>query len=79
MKVIDFNESKAEKNGVVTPRALIENLLSAIEKGEVESVAYVIKCKDDILKAGNSTMNSTEVIGLFEVGKQLVIDDMYED
>lgn len=78
MKVVDFNESKAKKNGEITPKSLIENLLIAIEKGEVESVVYVVKRKDDIIDAGNSTMNSTEVLGLLEVGKQLVINDMYE-
>lgn len=78
MKVIDFKESKAKKNGEVTVKSLIEHLLIAIENGTVESVTYVAKNKDGELKVGCNNMSMTEAIGMLECGKQLIIDDMYE-
>lgn len=78
MKVVDFNESKAKKNGEITVKSLIEHLFAAIESGKVESVVYVARDKDGELDVGCNTMPQTEAIGMLECGKQMIIQDMYE-
>lgn len=77
-KIIDFAEERDRANGKVTAKALVENLLSAVNEGKVESVVYIVKDKDEVLNIGNNSMQYTEVIGLLEVGKQIVINAMYE-
>lgn len=77
MKIIDFNEAKAEKNGENTPKEMIADLLNEIEQGEVKSVVYVVNNKDGTISVGRSDMLDTQSIGLLEVGKRMLIDDMY--
>lgn len=78
MKVIDFKESKAEKNGEVTPKKLAKDLLLAIEKGEVKNLVYVALDKNNQILLGCNDMPQTEAIGLLECGKQIIINDMYD-
>ena len=78
MKTVDFLEKKAEKNGEVTVKSLIEHLLLAINRDEIESVVYVAKSKNGELDMGCNNMPQTEAIGLLECGKQLIFEDMYE-
>lgn len=79
MKTVDFNELRAKKNGEITVKRLIENLLNAVEQGEIESVVYVTTNKNGEFLVGNNDMWPTDTIGMLEVGKQLIIDDMYTD
>ncbi|AYB38540.1 hypothetical protein [Brevibacillus laterosporus] len=72
-----IEELRAKKEGKVTPKALINNLLLAIEKDEVEGVVFVAKDKDGLIRTGWSDFESTEAIGLLECGKE-IINDMYE-
>jgi hypothetical protein len=78
MKVIDFDEKLAEKRNDVKPEALISHLLDEIKRGEIDSVVYVTKNKNGTISLGFSTMMPTQVLGYLELGKQLMIDDMYE-
>lgn len=79
MKIVNFDEEKAKKNGELTPKALIEDLLEQINSGNVEQVVYVVKYKDGEVDNGYSHLEQTTVIGLLECGKQLVFDHMYEN
>lgn len=74
--MIDFAERKAEKNGYVTPKALIEHLLTEIEKGNIETVVYVTLDKDGEIVAGYSADNNAKIVGMTECGKQNIIEDM---
>ena len=78
LQVNELKEFKAKKEGRVTPKALIENLLIAIEKGEVESVVFVARSNDQEIKTGWSNFNSVEVLGLLACGQHEVISDMQE-
>lgn len=75
----DVNEYKARKEGKVTPKMLIEILAKEIEEGNIDSLAYVARRKDGYIMSGWSNMSHTETIGLFEIGTNQVIDNMYED
>lgn len=78
MEIVDLAEKKAKKEGKVTPKALIQNLLAAVERGEVVEVAYVAIDKDDVTRAGWSKMSTIKAIGLLEVGKDILIRNMEE-
>lgn len=78
MKIIDLREMKAEKNGEVTVKSLVENLYMAVDEGKVKSIVYVALTEDDEIAYGNSSMNQTKTVGLLECGKQMVINDMYD-
>lgn len=78
MTVIDLKEKIAEKKGMLTPKALIEDLLEQINRGEIETVVYVAKAFDKEVKCGHSEKEQSSIIGLLELGKVSVINDMYE-
>lgn len=78
MKIVDFKESRAKKNGEITPKSLAEDLTLAIEKGEVNNLVYVVLDKENQILVGCNNMPQTVTIGLLECGKQIVINDMYE-
>lgn len=77
-KLIDFKEEKAKANGEITAKGLIENLLDEIEKGNIETIVYVVKHKNGEVYLGHNKSPELEVLGLLECGKSYVIDDMYE-
>lgn len=74
----DLKEFKAKKEGRVTPKALIENLLIAIENGEVESVIFVARSSEGEIKTGCSDFSSVDALGLLTCGQHDVINSMYE-
>lgn len=76
MATVNFSEKKAEKDGVVTPKSLIEHLLQEIYKGNINNIVYSAIDKDGVIKAGHSDSEATQVIGMLECAKQDIIDDM---
>lgn len=77
-KPINLHEKRAERNGELTPKALVESLLTAIERGEVENIIYVVKRQDGEILTGWSQENHLPLLGMLECGKQGVLEDMYE-
>lgn len=77
MSTIDFNELKAKKDGVLTPKSMITNVLENID--EVDKVVVVIRTKDKQVIHGVSDMNHLIAIGLYEAGKALVFNNMWEE
>jgi len=78
MTLYDLSEEKAKKEGKVTPKALLENLLAAVDRGEVVEVAYVAIDNDDRTRTGWSKMSTIKAIGLLEVGKDIMMRNMEE-
>lgn len=78
MRTIDFSEVKAVKNGETTVKSLVENLMQAVEKGEIKNVAYVAQTDDDFLEIGCNDMPQTQAIGLLECGKGMIMGEMNE-
>jgi len=74
----DLREFKAKKEGRVTPKVLVENLLQAVDKGEVECIVFVARCKEGEIRTGWSEIYHTEAVGLLELGKLEVISDMHD-
>lgn len=74
----ELYEFKAKKEGKVTSRELINNLVTAIEAGEVEAVVFVARGKEGIIKTGWSDVMSTEALGMLHCGQQEIIVCMYE-
>lgn len=75
--MIDFREKKAIRDGVITPRASLEDTLDHVE--EIEMVISVIKTKDGTIKIVSSDGGSLEALGLLECAKVDVINGMYEE
>lgn len=75
-KVFHLSEKKSEKQGIVTPRKVIEELN---ETEDIQSVIYVITQKDDTIVTGYNTEDSTRLIGMLEVAKQIIIDHTREE
>lgn len=78
MQPNEISEKIAERKGRLTPRALVSRLLDAVDRGEVETVAYVVREPDGQIKNGYSEGQQTEILGLLECAKYSVLDDMYE-
>lgn len=78
MKVVSLIEEKAKKDGEVTVKSLAEDLMKAIERGEVNSLVLVSTTTDGEIVAGYSNVDNTEILGMLEVGKHIVIDDMFK-
>ena len=72
-----IEELRAKKEGRITPKAMITNLLQAIETGEIKGVIFVAKTKDDEIETGWSNLQTTEAIGLLECGKAEVLQAMF--
>ena len=52
MPLNEVLERRAKREGKVTLRAVVENLLHAIERGEVETVVFVPRQTDGLIKTG---------------------------
>ncbi|MED3974592.1 hypothetical protein P4639_14460 [Priestia megaterium] len=78
MNFVELSEHKSKKEGKVTPKRLVENLLAAIERGEVKEVAIVSVGEDELVRTGWSQMSTIKAIGLLEVGKDTMMKDMEE-
>lgn len=75
----EFNEYRAKKEGRVTAREAIENLLAAINRDEVEAVVFCARAKDDQIKTGWSDIRQTEAIGMLHCAQNEIMSDMYEE
>lgn len=78
MKTINLNEIKARKNGTVTPASLVEGLEKAISDGKIKKIVYITVDEKDEIRCGWSNMRNTELVGLLEIGKQNVINEISE-
>lgn len=76
MRPVDFNERKAIKNGEITIKSLTSSLSDAVERNDVKTVVYVTVDYSGNISLGYSDAEQTNIIGLLECGKQIVMDDM---
>lgn len=72
-----IGDLRAKKEGRITPKAMITNLLQAIEAGEIKGVVFVAKTSDDEIETGWSNLQTTEAIGLLECGKAEVLQAIF--
>ena len=76
---IELNEFKAKKNGITTPKALVNNLLNHIcTSQDIDVVIYITRGKDGEVEIGYSEGRQSEIIGLLEIGKTLTINDILD-
>jgi len=76
--MISLNEYRAKKEGKVTPKKLVENLMQYVEENECELMVCVIKTKSGDINTSFSHGFHSEHIGLLEIGKVQIIDEMRE-
>jgi hypothetical protein len=76
-KLVDFKELKANKDGIFTPKAIITNVLDHID--DIDEIVVIIRKKDSEVIHGCSDMNQSKAVGLCEIGKMLIINDMWEE
>ena len=76
---VELNEFKAKKNGITTPKALVNNLLNHIcISQDIDVVIYITRNKDGEVEISYSEGNQSEIIGLLEIGKTLTINDILD-
>lgn len=69
--MIEIQEYKAKKKGIVTPKSLLEELEKHIE--HIESLIYIAVDKEGVIRiAYTEFKNNTDLLGLLETGKQEV-------
>jgi hypothetical protein len=72
----EFTERMKQKQGRVTTKATMENLIEAYKRGLVEHIVFVVKQPDGEIKTGHSDANTTEILGMLEIGKIQVVEYM---
>jgi len=77
MKVVDFADVRAERNGYISPKLVVEGILENIS--DVKDIVVTLRTQDGEIIHAISTMNQVNAIGLFELGKALVFNDMRGD
>lgn len=73
---MDLNEYRAKKEGKVTVKECLKDLIDNLE--DIDAVVFVAKKKDGRILTGWSDVNHTEVIGMLHVSQSEVMNDMYE-
>ena len=76
--MISLNEYRSRKEGKVTPKKLAESITKFVDETECEMIVCVVKTKDGYIDTFFSHGNNSEHIGLLEIGKTNIIDDMRE-
>ena len=76
--VVNLKEAKAAKNGEITPGGILDIVKANVDAGNVKSLFYVTIGNDGEITAGWSTTEKAELVGIAEIGKSLVVQDVFE-
>lgn len=76
MKIVNFDCEKDKKE--YSTRSLLEDLKKIHEEDGIEMMAVVYKKKDGTFNFGTTYGNQAEFIGLFEMGKIHLFNEMNE-
>lgn len=76
--VQDLKTYMAKKNGDVLLEEVVENLYQAVQQGLVKDLVFVAVQQDDEVVHGLNSMDAFRAIGLFDTGKLLVQQGIYE-
>ncbi|MFT8319341.1 MAG: hypothetical protein ABF649_00730 [Bacillus sp. (in: firmicutes)] len=75
--MINFLEKKAEKEGVITPKAIVEDTLENIDR--IEQIFIAVRTKNgEYLHAVNTTCFQ-ETLGLIEISKHNFIQGYVDE
>ena len=77
-RIINLSEMQAKKNGDVTPLRVLDEVQSLLESGDITKLMYISLNSDGNIVAGWSTTDSNELLGMIEIGKQLVLNDVFD-
>jgi hypothetical protein len=72
----DLQEYKAKKNGELTPKAAMENVMEAVNRGMVDTVCIVVRTTEGEIKVAHSQANHLTHIGLLHCGIDEIVKDM---
>ena len=78
-KIFNFAEAKAEKDGTITPLAVIESVARYMlnnENSEIEKLAIVVVDKNGTINTAQSTMSYLELVGLHATAQATAIEEM---
>lgn len=78
-RVVNLKEVKAVKNGEITPGGILDIVRTNVDAGNVKSLFYVTIGNDGAITAGWSTTEKAELVGMAEIGKALVVQDVFEE
>lgn len=72
MKKVDLEEFKKKKEGVKTPKDIIENILEAVEQDKIEDVLVIVIDKEGEVRVGWSAMSNVHAYGMLELSKEVI-------
>lgn len=78
-RVVNLKEVKAVKNGEITPGGILDIVRTNVDAGNVKSLFYVTIGNNGEITAGWSTTEKAELVGMAEIGKALVVQDVFEE
>lgn len=79
-KTIDFIEAKAERDGTITPGAVVHSLARYMAGDHtVDKIAIVVRHQDGTIDTAFSTMGHLELVGLHATAQAMAIEQMNED
>lgn len=76
MKIVKIDEVKAEKDGRITPEYLAKKLYESVDS--VKEAIIVTVTKEGVVNIAYSDISLLRGIGLLEVAKRELIDEMWE-
>lgn len=74
--MIDFEEAKQKQERGVTVKELLEDRLMKVD--DMDSIVIISTNKDGTIETGFSLESSLESLGMLEVGKQTILNQMQE-
>lgn len=74
--VNELEEYKAKQKGDITPRSLTAILLNELVTGDIEQLIVIRKLKNGLIATGWTTENAVEALGMAEMLKAHIFDEI---
>lgn len=75
---VDFKAAKDRKNGKVTPRVLRDSMDEWVDNYDKLDNMIILYEHDGFLELAKTSMQEVEAVGLLDVAKQMVLEEMRE-
>lgn len=78
-KIFNFAEAKAERDGTISPYAVIESVARYMlnnNNPEIKKVAVVVIDEHGTINTAQSTMERLELVGLHATAQAIAIEEM---
>lgn len=74
--MLNFMEKKAQKDGIITPKAILEHALEHVDI--IEEIIICVKTKNGEYDQSISLDTVQKTVGLLEISKHIILNNSYE-